>query len=122
MSFQWNRSPCLAAKQGISWPNRTNHASFMFQRRRDWCAGDLGDLIPALDVEKRPAWEAMDAAEMLSTIHSKGRCSALVKVTGERASKERKQPLPLPWGALSSQGPVQESLFCLPTLASRCGE
>ena len=47
-----------------------------------WHAGDLGDLIPALDVERQPAWHAMDPAQLRVELASRGKCSAMVKVTG----------------------------------------
>ena len=48
-----------------------------------WRAGDLGDLIPALDVERQPAWHAMDPTQLRAELGSRGKCSAMVKVTGE---------------------------------------
>lgn len=50
----------------------------------DLIPGDLGDLIPALDAAARPAWHAMQPAELAATLATRGKCSALVKVTGEQ--------------------------------------
>ena len=52
--------------------------------RSVWCcdAGDLGDLIPALDVERQPAWHTMGPAQLRAELASRGKCSAMVKVTG----------------------------------------
>lgn len=50
----------------------------------DLIPGDLGDLIPALDAAARPAWHAMQPAELAATLATRGKCSALVKVAGEQ--------------------------------------
>lgn len=44
--------------------------------------GDLGDLVPALEPLQRPAWHSMSAPELRAELASRGKCSALVKVTG----------------------------------------
>lgn len=47
--------------------------------------GDLGDLIPALEPRQRPDWHAIAADELGAALAQRGKCSALVKVTGARA-------------------------------------
>lgn len=51
-------------------------------RRCVGATGDLGDLIPALDAERRPAWHRMAPNELRDALASRGKCSALVKVSG----------------------------------------
>ena len=48
--------------------------------------GDLGDLIPALEPTQRPDWHAMAAGELGAALAQRGKCSALVKVTGALAA------------------------------------
>lgn len=45
-------------------------------------AGDLGDLVPALEPKRRVQWEMLTAGELEGMLASAGHCSALVKVTG----------------------------------------
>lgn len=46
------------------------------------CAGDLGDLIPALEPKRRVQWEQLKPDDLELKLASMGHCSALVKVTG----------------------------------------
>ena len=45
-------------------------------------AGDLGDLIPALEPTRRVRWNDLAADDLELQLASMGHCSALVKVTG----------------------------------------
>lgn len=45
-------------------------------------AGDLGDLVPALEPKKRVQWDSLSPGELEGKLASAGHCSALVKVTG----------------------------------------
>ena len=45
-------------------------------------AGDLSDLIPALDPKRRVRWNDLAAGDLEQQLASMGHCSALVKVTG----------------------------------------
>jgi len=45
-------------------------------------AGDLGDLIPALEPKDRVQWDALAADDLELKLASMGHCSALVKVSG----------------------------------------
>ena len=52
------------------------------ERSYSMSAGDLGDLVPALEPKKRVQWETLTPSELEGTLASAGHCSALVKVTG----------------------------------------
>ena len=39
--------------------------------------------MPALEPLKRPQWHSMSAPDMRAELASRGKCSALVKVTGD---------------------------------------
>lgn len=45
-------------------------------------AGDLGDLLPALEPKRRVQWNNLAADELELMLASMGHCSSLVKVTG----------------------------------------
>ena len=46
------------------------------------CAGDLGDLIPALEPKDRVQGDGMAADDLELKLASMGYCSALVRVSG----------------------------------------
>ncbi len=45
-------------------------------------AGDLGDLVPALEPKRRIQWNNLAVDELEFMLASLGHCSSLVKVTG----------------------------------------
>ena len=44
-------------------------------------------MVPALEVQKRPAWHSMSAGELRAELAARGKCSAMVKVTGAPARR-----------------------------------
>jgi len=45
--------------------------------------GDLLDLIPALNIERRPHWESMSKQQVLREFGKRGHCSGFIKVPGD---------------------------------------